>query len=76
MMADPATRVAALKAWEQAPAARICHPQEDHLIPLMAAVGAAEQEKATRVYHDINVYGGGWHRAIASDKIKLLQRWI
>jgi aromatic ring-opening dioxygenase catalytic subunit (LigB family) len=58
MMADPATRVAALKAWEQAPAARICHPQEDHLIPLMAAVGAAEQEKATRVYHDTNVYGG------------------
>lgn len=58
MKADPQTRVAALKNWSQAPAARICHPQEDHLIPLMAAVGAAETEKATRVYHDKNVFGG------------------
>ncbi len=58
MKADPKTRVAALKNWEQAPAARICHPAEDHLIPLMAAVGAAEGEKATRVYHDTNVFGG------------------
>jgi aromatic ring-opening dioxygenase catalytic subunit (LigB family) len=58
MNADPKTRVEALKAWEKAPAARICHPREDHLIPLMAAVGAAETEKATRVYHDSNVFGG------------------
>lgn len=55
---DPAARVERLKAWEKAPSARICHPQEDHLIPLMAAVGAAEGEKATRIYHDTNVYGG------------------
>jgi aromatic ring-opening dioxygenase catalytic subunit (LigB family) len=55
---DPAARVAKLKAWEQAPAARICHPEEDHLIPLMTAVGAAEGEAATRIYHDANVYGG------------------
>ena len=59
MNADPAARVAALKNWEQAPSARICHPEEDHFIPLMAAVGAAENEKATRVYHDTNVFGGG-----------------
>ena len=58
MQSDPKTRVAKLKAWEQAPSARICHPREDHLIPLMAAVGAAENEKATRVYHDANVFGG------------------
>ncbi len=58
MNADPKSRVEKLKAWEQAPAARICHPREDHLIPLMAAVGAAENEKATRVYHDANVFGG------------------
>ncbi|NMD07023.1 MAG: dioxygenase [Phyllobacteriaceae bacterium] len=58
MNADPKTRVEALKNWEKAPAARICHPAEDHLIPLMAAVGAAEGEKATRVYHDENVFGG------------------
>lgn len=55
---EPAVRVAKLKAWEAAPAARICHPEEDHLIPLMAAVGAAEGEAATRIYHDANVYGG------------------
>lgn len=55
---DPVTRVARLKAWETAPSARICHPEEDHLIPLMTAVGAAEGEAATRIYHDANVYGG------------------
>ena len=58
MRGDPATRVAKLKGWEDAPAARICHPEEDHLIPLMTAVGAAESEAATRIYHDTNVYGG------------------
>ncbi|MDE2385214.1 MAG: dioxygenase [Alphaproteobacteria bacterium] len=56
--ADPKTRVQELLKWEQAPAARICHPREDHLVPLFAAVGAAENEKATRVYHDTNVFGG------------------
>ena len=58
MNADPARRVQQLLAWEKAPSARICHPQEDHLVPLMAAVGAAENDKATRVYHDANAYGG------------------
>jgi aromatic ring-opening dioxygenase catalytic subunit (LigB family) len=58
LMADPKTRVQELLKWEQAPSARICHPQEDHLVPLFAAVGAAEGEKATRVYHDTNVFGG------------------
>jgi aromatic ring-opening dioxygenase catalytic subunit (LigB family) len=58
LMSEPGKRVSALKNWEQAPSARFCHPQEDHLIPLMAAVGAAENETATRVYHDTGVYGG------------------
>ena len=58
LRAEPATRVAMLKEWDKAPAARLCHPQEDHLIPLMTAVGAAEHEAATRIYHDTNVYGG------------------
>lgn len=57
MLAEPATRLDALLHWEQAPAARQCHPQEDHLIPLMAAVGAAENEKATRVYYEQRVFG-------------------
>jgi aromatic ring-opening dioxygenase catalytic subunit (LigB family) len=58
MMSEPAARLDYLREWDKAPAARICHPQEDHLIPLMAAIGAAENDKATRVYHDENVFGG------------------
>jgi aromatic ring-opening dioxygenase catalytic subunit (LigB family) len=41
-----------LRNWEQAPAARQAHPQEDHLIPLMVAVGAAEAEQGQRIYHE------------------------
>ncbi len=58
LMSAPEKRTAALKRWDEAPSARVCHPEEDHLIPLMAAVGAAESETATRVYHDTNVFGG------------------
>jgi hypothetical protein len=35
------------------PAARSVHPEEDHLIPLMVAVGAAENEAGSRVYHEM-----------------------
>jgi len=38
--------------WAEAPSARDAHPQEDHLIPLMVAVGAAEGEKADVIYHE------------------------
>jgi aromatic ring-opening dioxygenase catalytic subunit (LigB family) len=48
----PAERTAQLLQWEHAPAARIAHPQEDHLVPLMVALGAAEGETATSVYHE------------------------
>ena len=54
----PAQRVAQLLQWDKAPAARICHPAEDHLIPLMVAVGAAEDETATLVYHEAGFFGG------------------
>ena len=37
---------------------RVCHPQEDHFVPLFVALGAAETEKASRVYHDENIFGG------------------
>ena len=47
-----------LSAWESAPAARQAHPQEDHLIPLMVAVGAAEGEQAKRIYHEDAFMGG------------------
>lgn len=58
LTAPPAERTERLIHWEQAPAARIAHQEEDHLIPLMVAVGAAEQDKATRIYYDTDVYGG------------------
>jgi aromatic ring-opening dioxygenase catalytic subunit (LigB family) len=57
-IADAATRSAALSAWEQAPAARLAHPREEHLLPLMVALGAAEGEVATRVYHEREFFGG------------------
>ncbi|MAT05713.1 MAG: dioxygenase [Acidimicrobiaceae bacterium] len=37
--------------WDTAPSARASHPSEDHLIPLMVAVGAAETEPGARIYH-------------------------
>ena len=58
MAAPPAERTRQLLAWEKAPFARVCHPQEDHLVPLMAALGAAENDNATRVYHDEGLFGG------------------
>ena len=45
-------RAAALVDWTQAPAARICHPREEHLMPLMVAAGAAEGP-GTRIFHEI-----------------------
>lgn len=54
----PVERVAKLAAWADAPAARLAHPQEDHFIPLMVAVGAAERERAHRVYHEQGFMGG------------------
>ena len=54
---DPTTRTERLRHWDQAPSARVCHPAEDHLIPLMVAVGAAEDEPGTRVYHQDDFFG-------------------
>lgn len=53
-----AARSAALAAWQQAPSARQAHPREEHLLPLMVAVGAAEQDVALRVYHEDDFFGG------------------
>ena len=45
-------RVDRLLHWEQAPGARHSHPAEDHLIPLMVVVGAAEHDPGARIYHE------------------------
>jgi aromatic ring-opening dioxygenase catalytic subunit (LigB family) len=55
---SPAERITRLVDWEAAPAARKAHPQEDHLLPLMVVVGAAGNDKAVRVYHEDNFFGG------------------
>lgn len=53
-----AERVQALLDWEKAPAARQAHPREEHLLPLMVAVGAAEQDDSQAVYHERGFMGG------------------
>ena len=54
-----AERTAALAAWEAAPSARVAHPREEHLLPLMVAVGAAEQDVARCFYHENTFFGSG-----------------
>jgi aromatic ring-opening dioxygenase catalytic subunit (LigB family) len=55
---SPQARTQGLIDWTQAPCARIAHPREDHLIPLMVALGAAETDPATMVYHQEGIFGG------------------
>nr|WP_315252811.1 class III extradiol ring-cleavage dioxygenase [uncultured Duganella sp.] len=52
MALPPQQRTAQLMQWEQAPAARMAHPREEHLLPLMVVLGAAEQDTATVPYHE------------------------
>ena len=54
-----AARSGRLLEWERAPGARQSHPAEDHLIPLMVAVGAAEGDPGVRVYHETDVMHAG-----------------
>lgn len=58
LMLPPVQRSAALERWEQAPAARLAHPREEHLLPLMVAVGAAENEPMRVTYHEPRFMGG------------------
>lgn len=49
---DPQQRNQALIDWEQAPFARVVHPREDHLIPLMVVAGAAGDSIGQRLFTD------------------------
>lgn len=51
-------RKQALINWEMAPSARTCHPFEDHLIPMMVAVGAAGSDEAQLNYFEQSAMGG------------------
>lgn len=42
-----------LARWDEAPAARSCHPREEHLMPLMVVAGAAKDDVGRRDFHDI-----------------------
>ncbi|MCB2065348.1 MAG: dioxygenase [Erythrobacter sp.] len=50
-------RAQALIDWERAPAARLVHPREDHLMPLHVALGAAMGEQAHLSYHEDSFFG-------------------
>ncbi len=54
----PADRARQLEAWASAPEARVAHPREEHLIPLMVAVGSAEGDVGERIYHEKAFMGG------------------
>ena len=49
---DPQKRNQALVDWEHAPFARLVHPREDHLIPLMVVAGAAGESIGQRIFTD------------------------
>ena len=55
--ASPEARVEQLQEWQKAPSAQAAHPREDHLIPLMVVVGAAESEPGAVTYHQDDLFG-------------------
>lgn len=47
---DAAARDDRLAGWERAPAARLAHPREEHLLPLMVIAGAAGSDRGQTDY--------------------------
>jgi aromatic ring-opening dioxygenase catalytic subunit (LigB family) len=54
---DPASRVRRVAAWADLPHAHFAHPREEHLLPLMVALGAGGEGGATQAYHGTAI---GW----------------
>jgi aromatic ring-opening dioxygenase catalytic subunit (LigB family) len=52
VQSEPATREAQLARWGDAPAGRLSHPREEHLLPLMVAAGAGDQSAGHKVFGD------------------------
>ncbi len=52
VLAETTVRHERLRSWEHAPGARLAHPREEHLLPLMVAAGAAGADHGTRIFHD------------------------
>ncbi len=55
---SPADRRDRLCRWSDAPQARFAHPNEDHLLPLMVAVGSAGEDPGVCFYHQDDFMGG------------------
>jgi aromatic ring-opening dioxygenase catalytic subunit (LigB family) len=51
VLSEPDARAEKLRRWSDAPAARKAHPREEHLLPLMVAVGAAGDDPARLAYN-------------------------
>jgi aromatic ring-opening dioxygenase catalytic subunit (LigB family) len=58
-----------LTKWTSAPGARIAHPREEHLIPLMVAAGAAGSDRATLGFNGTMVGHrlSGYHFGVTED---------
>jgi aromatic ring-opening dioxygenase catalytic subunit (LigB family) len=61
MTLDASERNRRLTRWTDAPGARIAHPREEHLLPLMVAAGAAGDDSAVLAYS--GTMGGLRHSA-------------
>ncbi len=57
LASPPAERRTRLINWHEAPAARLAHPREEHLLPLHVVVGAAGDDGASRIYFEENLLG-------------------
>ena len=51
MARESGERDARLSQWADAPAARLAHPREEHLMPLLVAAGAAGSDRATLAFN-------------------------
>jgi len=49
---NPQTRAARVARWAELPHAHFAHPREEHLLPLMVALGAGADDAAARDYRD------------------------
>ncbi|MBN8808288.1 MAG: dioxygenase [Sphingomonas sp.] len=54
---DPAVRASRVANWTALPNARFAHPREEHLLPLMVALGAGGDARARRDFRDVVL---GW----------------
>lgn len=50
---QPDRRAERLANWSEGPAARNAHPREEHLLPLMVAVGAGGDAPGVRIFSDV-----------------------